>query len=929
MAETIKLMRMQLRLAQTREQELEEEVADLRGEALGAQDELAQLRGELAQRSAEAGDTARRAAEIDSQFTSLCVQLATQPCGRCEAHCNPGPLIDMLVRRGAWDALYLALDRTSALCSCPEVQLRRVEAAVRTGRRGDAERLTREGPVDDPEGMLCALTSLPLESVWPVMNVAHRFNLMRPAIRLLHARGALCVLEEYLCGRGGATNFPQVLSALAELGESARIETLAAKVAGSVPLAATVAAAEEGGLLPLLQSWLEERVAAGCDEPAVYTALAKVYSDSRPERLLDVLQRHAACVNAREVGDHCARNNARLAMIAYAAGKCDAELLALGMKRGMVTEVVEYLTRRGSADLWAAALESAEHADMRAELVSAGVQRILLTTQNKAQFAVAARTLVACGVDAVQGRALAQQAVLYGLYEEAFEACRCTGDCVNAMGVLLRHIGCLVTAHDYATQVQRPEVWRMLGEALEKKGMTDDAVVCFTHAGDHSAVTALRSNEDGTGAVRSTGGFLSRCARPQDGGAVSGEAAESAADGSGEEEGAPEFSEGAEEDEEEEEDEGDDMADDEVDQIIDDLPVALQYNVLRPGMVQVEDRLLAAGGFGEVKRGRLLGAAVAVKEPKRPDDDLEDEMLVLSQLHHPNIVHFIGVLCSRTPAIVTEYCAVGSLGRVIRLHALRARTGASCEVLSWSMKASWLRDIGRALRYMHSKSFLHRDLKSTNVLVAATSPSSPPSEWVMKLADMGLVCRSDDVALGEYLVGTRGFHAPEVLRDYAYSEASDAYGLGCVCVEVLCCRVPFAGAPASVANRIAAGKANAMLPSTVGGVRVPGQLGGIVLCMLVPDPQSRRRVDTFVDTIERDMSENESDYASAAPAEALSHEAVQYGWLDNGGPRHRRLKGKKKRGFWARWLLRKAGKQRRKRADARRAAGAAGSSDTE
>jgi len=83
--------------------------------------------------------------------------------------------------------------------------------------------------------------------------------------------------------------------------------------------------------------------------------------------------------------------------------------------------------------------------------------------------------------------------------------------------------------------------------------------------------------------------------------------------------------------------------------------------------VEVTERI-GLGNFGEVFRGRLWGSDVAVKLMRTTEvtskevESLQDEVNILSQLRHPNVVLYMGA--STMPPnifIVTEWCERGSL----------------------------------------------------------------------------------------------------------------------------------------------------------------------------------------------------------------------------------------------------------------------------
>ena len=103
------------------------------------------------------------------------------------------------------------------------------------------------------------------------------------------------------------------------------------------------------------------------------------------------------------------------------------------------------------------------------------------------------------------------------------------------------------------------------------------------------------------------------------------------------------------------------------------------------------------------------------------------ELGLLRDLRHPNIVHFIGVSIPKEPSsvpvmIVTELCANGDLFDYLRgvdhppfLNMLEIMLG-----------------ISRGLEYLHTHKpiIIHRDIKSSNVLITA--------DGVAKLNDFGL-----------------------------------------------------------------------------------------------------------------------------------------------------------------------------------------------
>jgi serine/threonine protein kinase len=123
------------------------------------------------------------------------------------------------------------------------------------------------------------------------------------------------------------------------------------------------------------------------------------------------------------------------------------------------------------------------------------------------------------------------------------------------------------------------------------------------------------------------------------------------------------------------------------------------------------------GSYGVVYRGKWKGVDVAVKRfiKQKLDErrmlEFRAEMAFLAELHHPNIVLFIGA-CVKRPnlCIVTEFVKNGSLRDMLSNSGVK---------LTWQHKAKLLQSAALGINYLHSLHpvIVHRDLKPTNLLV--------------------------------------------------------------------------------------------------------------------------------------------------------------------------------------------------------------------
>jgi serine/threonine protein kinase len=78
---------------------------------------------------------------------------------------------------------------------------------------------------------------------------------------------------------------------------------------------------------------------------------------------------------------------------------------------------------------------------------------------------------------------------------------------------------------------------------------------------------------------------------------------------------------------------------------------------------------------------------------------------------------------------------------------------------------------------VHRAGWLHRDLKSDNVLIT--------KEGQVKVGDFGAACKVGDVAGGEQRVGTPHWMAPETIKSNVWSEKTDCWAAGVVLVEMV------------------------------------------------------------------------------------------------------------------------------------------------
>ncbi|XP_077476885.1 mitogen-activated protein kinase kinase kinase 10 isoform X3 [Stigmatopora argus] len=273
------------------------------------------------------------------------------------------------------------------------------------------------------------------------------------------------------------------------------------------------------------------------------------------------------------------------------------------------------------------------------------------------------------------------------------------------------------------------------------------------------------------------------------------------------------------------------------------------------------EEIVGVGGFGKVYRAMWRGAEVAVKAARRdPDEDPEQtladvrqEAKLFAMLDHGNIMALLGA-CLRQPnlCLVMEYARGGALNRV-----LAGRRVPPCVLVDWAVQ------VARGMRYLHDQAIvtvIHRDLKSSNVLILERLERDDLSHKTLKITDFGLA-REWQRTTKMSAAGTYAWMAPEVIRSSTFSKGSDVWSYGVLLWELLTGEVPFRGIDGlAVAYGVAMNKLALPIPSTC-----PQSFARILEGCWSPDPHSRPR---FVEILDHLTAIEESGFFEM-PAESF------------------------------------------------------------
>mmetsp|Transcript_105932 Transcript_105932/g.316365 ORF Transcript_105932/g.316365 Transcript_105932/m.316365 type:complete len:506 (-) Transcript_105932:129-1646(-) len=167
----------------------------------------------------------------------------------------------------------------------------------------------------------------------------------------------------------------------------------------------------------------------------------------------------------------------------------------------------------------------------------------------------------------------------------------------------------------------------------------------------------------------------------------------------------------------------------------------------------------------------------SMMDPKERNEAVKEAML-LKRMDHRNIVRFQEVFMTRKGrlCIVMSYADGGDVHMEIKRR--EGKLIPEGQILEWFVQTCF------ALKHVHDRKVLHRDLKTQNIFLMATGQ--------IKLGDFGIAKVLD--ATKDYaktMVGTPYYLSPEIIEDRPYNFKSDIWSLGVVLYEMTTLKHPF------------------------------------------------------------------------------------------------------------------------------------------
>lgn len=253
-------------------------------------------------------------------------------------------------------------------------------------------------------------------------------------------------------------------------------------------------------------------------------------------------------------------------------------------------------------------------------------------------------------------------------------------------------------------------------------------------------------------------------------------------------------------------------------------------------------RLLGKGAFGVVYLAKHKASDEEVVIKIINTDNLSVKELqnsvqegeLLKMLDNPFIIKFKKLFqYKNTLSIIMEY-ADGSFNVISsggdlskKIKQANKRSFAEEQVMEWFCQ------ILCAIKDIHSKNIIHRDIKSQNIFLT--------KEGVIKIGDFGVSTQTSSCA--STVVGTPFYLSPEIINGAQYDSKTDIWSLGVLLYELCVLDYPFKvpnNSLAALALKILKGKFSP-IPK-----QYSSDLSKLISTMLSVNPKSRPTIDQLM-----------------------------------------------------------------------------------
>ena len=216
------------------------------------------------------------------------------------------------------------------------------------------------------------------------------------------------------------------------------------------------------------------------------------------------------------------------------------------------------------------------------------------------------------------------------------------------------------------------------------------------------------------------------------------------------------------------------------------------------------------------------------------------EIAALARLQHSHILGYRTVVEHEgRVCLVTEYADGGDLAQMLQAYPDGLPLPRVVEVVT---------AVAEALRYLHEQSWVHRDVKPSNILYVGSVP---------KLGDVGTAKAIGHAMTRHTGIGSMAYSAPEMFSGQV-GPTSDIYGLGVTALELLTGRLPFNGSAEQVMRQHL--QETPVIPS-----EFPEAMRSFLAGSLIKDPAKRLDARSVLDLFQTRSAGKFATATAAAP----------------------------------------------------------------
>ena len=154
------------------------------------------------------------------------------------------------------------------------------------------------------------------------------------------------------------------------------------------------------------------------------------------------------------------------------------------------------------------------------------------------------------------------------------------------------------------------------------------------------------------------------------------------------------------------------------------------------------------------------------------------EIDVAAALEHPNIVRFVASGTNNGAVyLVSEFVDGSDAARLADAQGGRLPYAQAIDIVAQALDA---------LSYAHTKGYIHRDIKESNILISGEAPN-----LIAKLTDFGLAksftqSGMSGITMAGDMAGTFAYMPPEQIKDFRnVRPTSDIYAIGMTAYSLL------------------------------------------------------------------------------------------------------------------------------------------------